>query len=390
MLDGIALARPSSRDDFEIAIVCALRLEFDAVCLVVDEFWDANGDHYRRARGDQNTYTPGRIGNHNVVLVLLPSMGKASSAAAAANLRHSYNSLKVVLLTGVCGGVPGLATVASPDIFLGDVVISQQVVQFDFGRQYPGQFMAKEGAADALRRPNREISTILAVIKTEHGFGRLEHNSAKVLSKLQARAENEELRVDYRRPRKETDCLFPADYTHKHRDTTICGCSQYSHPCPDAIASSCDILGCDTSQKITRQRAASPADADGRLRIYVGAVGSADTVMKSGVDRDNIAARHDLIAFEMEAAGMWEELPCIVVKGVCDYADSHKAKGWQPFSAASAAAVTKALLSTIQATDRLQKRTSSKTAKLETGGWPTSTSLTKCMMFRLINSSEVL
>ncbi|KAH7035974.1 uncharacterized protein B0I36DRAFT_347681 [Microdochium trichocladiopsis] len=109
----------------------------------------------------------------------------------------------------------------------------------------------------------------------------------------------------------------------------------------------------EVSNAITRKKRPS-AETD-RLSVHLGAVGSADTVMKSGVDRDIIAARYQLVALEMEAAGMWEELPCIVVKGVCDYADSHKAKGWQPFAAASAAAVTKALLSTIQASDPQQR-----------------------------------
>ncbi|KAH7302954.1 hypothetical protein B0I35DRAFT_365815 [Stachybotrys elegans] len=66
--------------------------------------------------------------------------------------------------------------------------------------------------------------------------------------------------------------------------------------------------------------------------------------MKSGEDRDRIAAEHDLIAFEMEGAGAWDEVPCIVVKGICDYADSHKNKAWQDFAAATAASVAKAIL----------------------------------------------
>ncbi|KAF4447597.1 kinesin light chain [Fusarium austroafricanum] len=66
--------------------------------------------------------------------------------------------------------------------------------------------------------------------------------------------------------------------------------------------------------------------------------------MKSGGDRDQIAAQHNLIAFEMEGAGAWDEVPCIVVKGICDYADSHKNKVWQDFAAATAAAVAKAIL----------------------------------------------
>ncbi|TEA18648.1 hypothetical protein C8034_v010408 [Colletotrichum sidae] len=66
--------------------------------------------------------------------------------------------------------------------------------------------------------------------------------------------------------------------------------------------------------------------------------------MKSGEDRDRIAAQNGIIAFEMEGAGIWEEIPCIIVKGVCDYADSHKNKSWQDFVALMAASTTKTLL----------------------------------------------
>ncbi len=68
------IPRPSRREDFEVAIICALPLEYDAVSFLFDEFWDGDGDPYGRATGDRNTYTTGRISSHNVVLTLLPRM----------------------------------------------------------------------------------------------------------------------------------------------------------------------------------------------------------------------------------------------------------------------------------------------------------------------------
>jgi nucleoside phosphorylase len=75
-------------------------------------------------------------------------------------------------------------------------------------------------------------------------------------------------------------------------------------------------------------------------------------VIKSSEYRDQIAKEHNVIAFEMEGAGVWDEVPCIVIKGICDYADSHKSKLWQPFAAATAAAVAKALLERYTPTDK--------------------------------------
>ncbi|KAI1627493.1 hypothetical protein EDD37DRAFT_691863 [Exophiala viscosa] len=62
---------------------------------------------------------------------------------------------------------------------------------------------------------------------------------------------------------------------------------------------------------------------------HFGIMGSGNTVMKSGKHRDQIARTDRIIGFEMEGAGVWDYLPSIVIKGVCDYADSHKRKGWQ-------------------------------------------------------------
>src|SRR5690349_5173229 len=94
---------PASRKDFRVAIVCALPREADAVTLLFDHFWDDGRDRYGRADGDTNTYMTGRIGEHNVVLVILPNMGTAGAAAVTASLRSSYTGLKLAIIVGVCG-----------------------------------------------------------------------------------------------------------------------------------------------------------------------------------------------------------------------------------------------------------------------------------------------
>jgi hypothetical protein len=78
-----------------------LKTEFDAVTPLFDQYWDEDGDHYGRVSGDQNTYTTGRIGKYNVVLALLPGMGEASAAGAAANFRSSYRGVQLALLVGI-------------------------------------------------------------------------------------------------------------------------------------------------------------------------------------------------------------------------------------------------------------------------------------------------
>jgi nucleoside phosphorylase len=67
--------------------------------------------------------------------------------------------------------------------------------------------------------------------------------------------------------------------------------------------------------------------------------------MKDGVTRDRISAElGGILCFEMEAAGLMNTFPCLVIRGICDYADSHKNKRWQPYAAATAAACAKEIL----------------------------------------------
>src|SRR5436853_4485737 len=98
--------RPRTRDEFEIAIICALPKEADAVEALFDETYDESGQVYGKQAGDANAYMTGRIGQHNIVLCYMSGMGKGSAASIASSLRVSYTRIQLALLVGVCGGVP--------------------------------------------------------------------------------------------------------------------------------------------------------------------------------------------------------------------------------------------------------------------------------------------
>lgn len=358
-------SRPLHRDEFEIAIICTLRLEFDAISPLFDEYWDEDGDKYGRASGDQNTYTTGRVGHYNVVLALLPGMGKASAASAAANFRSSYNRIQLALLVGICGGVPkGID--GEKEILLGDVVISQQVIQYDFGAHLPNGISRKDTLQDSLGRPNADIRAFLATLQTGLHSRRLQMSTLHHLTALQEKLGP----GNFRYPGIAEDKLFEPAYRHKHHDSTNCAlcsrCIQKLDPvCEAALNSSCSELHCDESQLLPRLRLKMKIEGvDSRQGneiqkpdIHFGPIASGDVVMKSGEDRDMIAERDKVIAFEMEGAGVWDNLPCIIIKGVCDYADSHKNKKWQNFAAATSASAMKALLERYIRTDRPSRQT---------------------------------
>ncbi|KAG9252911.1 nucleoside phosphorylase domain-containing protein [Emericellopsis atlantica] len=337
---------PADRRNFRVAIICALPREADAVTLLFDQFWDEVRDPYGRADGDTNTYITGRIGDHNIVLAVLPNMGTNSAAAATASLRSSYVGLRLALLVGICGGVP---YIGGSHAFLGDVVVSKSITQYDYGRLYPGHFAVKNTVEDSLARANRDIRGLLAVFETELMRERLQAEASGHLNHLQKVARDKRRRANYRYPGTTEDRLYSSDHVHKHWDSCDLCADGSGAFCEAASKASCADTKCGSADLVVREHHAR--DDDFRPEIYIGRIGSGNTVMKSGEERDQIAAQHNLIAFEMEGAGAWDEVPCIVVKGLCDYADSHKNKAWQDFAAATAASVAKAILGRYAAHD---------------------------------------
>jgi nucleoside phosphorylase len=359
----MASTKPARREEFEIAIICALPLEYNAVCLLFDEFWDKDGDHYGRASGDVNSYTTGRIGKFNVVLTLLSRMGKKNATVVATGIRSSYGGVRLTLLVGICGAVPRTSQGDEIiEILLGDVIVSKTVVQYDFGRQYPDKFVRKDTIEDNLSKPNKDIRNLLTTFETNLGLERLQERTAHFLKQLQANAAGKRFQRSYSYPGTAEDKLFESTYRHKHHVSPKCicrHCNGKSDPvCDKALDSYCVDLGCDKLDPRSRKRLEAKrqleqdnSDEAQEPTVYVGSVASGDTVMKSGEDRDRIAMKEGTIAFEMEGAGVWEEVPCIIVRGVCDYADCHKNKKWQNFAAATAASTSKAILERYVQTD---------------------------------------
>jgi nucleoside phosphorylase len=280
-------APPKSRYDPEIGIICALPFEFDAMRHVVDEFWDRS--NLKISARDPNTYSIGRIGDRNVVLVQLSDTGKVNAAIAASHLRMSFPSLEIVLLTGVCGGVP--ADHSGEEISLGDVVMSNSIVQHDFGRRHSDGFEVKDAPHERLRDQPLMIRNFVRLFEANRPREMLEDRAAVILGELQSRDR----------------AYKPVEKEHGNG-------------------------------------ARSPL-------VFVGRFGSGDTI-RSTAERDKVTESHGIIAFDREGAGIWDEVPCVIVKGVCDDFDGRKSKVPQHFAAATAAAVSKALIEQYPKTDR--------------------------------------
>lgn len=253
-------------------------------------------------------------------------MGKGNAATAAASCRASFPGIRLALVVGICGGVP--FTRHSGEILLGDVTISDALVQYDFGRQFPDGFRRKETADDNMRKPPDAIRSLLSKLKGRRAYKTLRERTNSHLETL-----HRELGECAVYPEAKDDILFQSTHHHKHRGSTCTDCTVLdgsSNVCDAACESTCEVLGCDPNQLVLRKRHSQATSSTGSSQrlpqpvIHFGTFASGDTVMKSGGDRDKIAAQEGAIAFEMEGAGVWEIFPSVIIKGVCDYADSHK------------------------------------------------------------------
>jgi nucleoside phosphorylase len=327
--------RPKSRTDFATAIICALRLEAEAVEALFDEHYDRLSKYYGKKQGDVNAYINGRIGKHDVVLCYMPGRGKVSATVVASSLQVSYPGIKLALVVGICGGAP----LEYQEIFLGDVIISDSVIEYDFGRQYPGGFQRKSRVKDTLARPYQEIRALLQGLRVENARRELQNQAQHYLHSLQ------QIGPQWCHPGV-NDILFRPSYLHKHYSYSSpvgCSCFRSDSPeqiCEEAFEKDCDDLGCDQGQQIRCRKVPEAIQTS----IHIGPIASSDTIMISGQYREEITRKEKAIGFDIDGAGIWDNAPCIIIKGVCHYADSHKCKLWQAYAAATAASVAKALL----------------------------------------------
>lgn len=329
------MSTPPSPDHFGVAIICALQNEADAVLATFDEIYEVKGLVHHRYKDDPNQYYLGKIGDHNVTVLRTAGMGKVRAANAAGSCRSTFKNVSLALIVGICGGVP--EPPKHCPIFKGDVIVSTNVVQSDFGRQYHEGVVRKDTFQDNLVPHGLELRNFLHTLEGQMVAFRIRKDIDTIINEMGSR----EWFTMPPRPEQGKDYAFKAKYRHIHRDGQCPTCAKCLGPedtaCEISREASCKTLNCDLSERIDRT-------PNGKMSIHYGSLGSSDQVMKSSVHRDRIAAAEKIIGFEMEGAGVWEVFPTIVVKGVCYYADSHKDKEWQDYAAVRAAAAAKAIL----------------------------------------------
>ncbi|KAE8360872.1 violaceus kinesin [Aspergillus caelatus] len=302
-----------THDDYTVAWICALPLEMTAAKTMLDNVHSS----LPQPETDHNVYTLGNITGHNVVIACLPSgvYGTTSAAVVLAHMLPTFPSLRFGLMVGIGGGVPSKNT----DIRLGDVIVSMPtvvsggVIQYDYGKTLYNGHLQRAGL---LNKPPQYLLTAVSQIRSDYMVrdSLIKKGISEMVQKYQ------KIYEQFSRP--DHDWLFKPGYDHTGK---MADCSL-----------------CDQSQLVVR-----PTRESNEPAIHYGLIASGNQVIKNAKIRDSIAQELNILCFEMEAAGLMDQLPCLVIRGICDYCDSHKHKQWQGYAALTAAAYARALLEVV-------------------------------------------
>jgi nucleoside phosphorylase len=328
----------ASVGDYTIGCICALSIEAVALRLFLDEEHkcpEIESSH--ASTQDHNVYTTGAIGGHKIVIATLPlgKYGVSQATGVIGDMIRSFPNLRCCLMVGIGGGAPS----SQHDIRLGDIVVSAPVggsggiLQYDHGKAVQGQPFR------VTQHLNEPPSILLSAIgKLVQDYELDEHPLQNMVDGVFATRPR--LKATYQRPDDSSDRLYKSNFIH-----------------PQDKRGNCEQLcGTRDSEMADRHPRASGINV---AEIHYGIIASGSSLMKDATVRDRLSEDEQVLCFEMEAAGLMNQFPCLVIRGICDYSDSHKNDDWQKYAAMMAAAYAKEVLRVLmprkvkQAVDRL-------------------------------------
>jgi nucleoside phosphorylase len=289
----MAAKNPLSHDDYTVGWICALPLKMTAAKLMLGAIHSS----LPAPSTDHNTYILGNVGDHNIVIACLPSGAYDTilTATIATQLLSSFHSIRFGLMIGIGGEVLS----SHADIRLDDIVVSQpadtsgDVIQYDLNKALSDGRFQRTGM---LNPSSKILLTALATLQAHH----LTEDSRmlELVSNIQVKASRRA--TNFARSSQE-DCLYQAEYDHDASNTCI---------------------NCDRSKRISRF-----SRDHSELVIHYELIASANRIVKDGRLRDQLARGLEVYCVEMEAAGLMNDFPCLVIRGICDYAGQAEGGG---------------------------------------------------------------
>lgn len=286
--------------DVKIGIITALPKECAAMKMMLNNvkecFFDGNGSGHRFFLGNLMSAN-GK--NHKIVLAQC-GMGNNKAAIRATNMLEHFRSIESIIMTGIAGGIPSFQD-DDKQVRLGDIVISNGVVQYDFTKETKEDIECRSDAT----KPNAKLLEAVEIMKTyEYENIYPWHEYIDMFS----------TNPIFLKPNVDTDKLYDIE-------DKLC-----EHPQDDT-------------------RTTYP-------KVFVGKIASANNLLKNMDKRNILKDTYGVLAVEMEASGIadatWSHsVGYLVIRGICDYCDSHKNDLWQNYASLVAAAYTRSLIESL-------------------------------------------
>ncbi|KAJ9656115.1 hypothetical protein H2198_005171 [Neophaeococcomyces mojaviensis] len=285
-------------DQPSIGFICPLYTEAKAVLAIFDQLLPP-------ATINGTKYFYGLIKDRKAVAVTLShrEFGPVEASRCANKLIREHPSLEkdssYCFLVGIAGGIWS----RDNDVRLGDVVIATRIWDWRSGK------VTNEGLVST-KYPERVPAYLLRIL------GQFLYDRSELESTIQNRiTEMQTIDRRWNYLGQDKDVLYDINYNHPGADT-------------------CD----DCDPKMAQQR---PRRLKTHLKVHDGLIASGNTVLKDSINRKRLQEANAL-AVEMEACGIPENF--VVIRGISDYADTHKNDDWQPYAAAVAAACTRLMI----------------------------------------------
>ncbi|KAH7012720.1 uncharacterized protein B0I36DRAFT_436694 [Microdochium trichocladiopsis] len=303
----------SDTQKYTVGWICAITTESVAARAFLDEEHDGP---CQVSQHDNNSYVLGKVGGHNVVIAVLPDAEYdiVPAAAVARDMLHSFPNVCIGLMVGIGGGAPS----RKRDVRLGDSRWGKGgVFHYDFGKTIQNQSFQETAFLD---QPPMVLRTTVSTLR-----GTYEMKGHQLVDDVDKALKKIKKRKKYTRPPPASDRLYKPDFMH-----------------PSQSSDGCDVAcGNDETHLVVRKERDEEEDDP---VIHYGLIASGSQLMKDARIRDKLADEKGVLCFETEAAGLMNHFPCLVIRGICDYSDSHKNKEWQGFAAMMAAAYANNLL----------------------------------------------
>lgn len=279
----------------KIGIITALEKE----CAAVKKLLQNVKPLYFEGSGAGHQFLIGEIasangGVHTVALGLC-GMGNNMAALRASTMRHHFSDLESIIMVGIAGGIPAPEHPAE-HVRLGDIVVSEGIVQYDFGKETGDKWLCQSNPA----KPSAKLLEAVSMMKIEE---------------------------------------FEDNYVWKNYIDQYAK-EKFARPISE------DILHGSEGEIVPH-----PEDAtrDNYPKVFYGTIASANTLLKSYAHRKKLQEQFSIRAVEMEASGIadasWDaEIGYLVVRGICDYCDIYKNDVWQNYAAMIAACYTRDLI----------------------------------------------